>query len=596
LSDLQRQLLAEVTATEEPDHALSRIMHLVLRGATAEALVLFRRGARGQLADGPRLHRKWLALDEPLMRQLAESGRQACLENRAEVRQLDQPCSLTAVAVPVSLRESEGEALCAVVRRGESLNYSVAVLHLASAYLSLWHLRRDSTRTEWEAANAAALVEIVTRLLVCDNLPRACQQLAQDMQQYLRCQRVAVGLKSGNAWHCRLQAISGLAEFDRRSDLVRQVEAAMQEALVRDQLTSWPAPAGQHQATLAHKKLARLVDQAAIVSVPLRDVRGRVVGAWLLTGDEELATDVKRHHMIQASTPHVASCLQLVQRSERGPVSRLARRLWGPRRSWRLAAFIVTVVALGSLLLPCPYRVACNVRLEPVSRRYVAAPFAGTVRRTVCEPGQVVTRHQTLAHLDGREIRWELAGLLAEHQRADKQRQVALASHDTAAAQQAELRMQRLALRIQLLEHRSENLEVRSPIDGVLLRGDLKDAVGVPVTTGQTLFEVAPLNQMLAEIAIPDEEIHHLTEGSTVTIQLDAEPGRERTATLDSIHPLAEVVDGQNVFLGEAPLDNSDNRLRPGMAGRATLHGPRRPLAWNLFHKPWYFLLQRLGI
>ena len=257
----------------------------------------------------------------------------------------------------------------------------------------------------------------------------------------------------------------------------------------------------------------------------------------------------------------------------------------------------MVVAALGaSLLLPVAYPIRCSAQLQPVTRRFVAAPFAGAVKRTLCEPGQVVARDQMLAELDGREIRLELAGLLAEHQRADKERQVALATHDTPLAQQAELRMQRLALRIELLEQRSNHLEIRSPIHGVIVRGDLKDALGVPVTIGQTLFEVAPLGQMVAEIAIADAEIGHVPKGSAVTLWLDAEPGRERTLSLQRIHPAAEVLDAENVFVGEASLDNSDHALRPGMAGRATVWGPRRPLGWVLFHKPWYKLRNMLGV
>jgi hypothetical protein len=100
----------------------------------------------------------------------------------------------------------------------------------------------------------------------------------------------------------------------------------------------------------------------------------------------------------------------------------------------------------------------------------------------------------------------------------------------------------------------------------------------------------------MAEIAIPDEEIGHVREGCRVTLRLDAEPGQERQQTLKCVHPAAEMVDGQNVFVGQVPLDNSDNRLRPGMAGRATVFGPRRPLLWNLFHRPWYYLLGILGV
>ena len=127
------------------------------------------------------------------------------------------------------------------------------------------------------------------------------------------------------------------------------------------------------------------------------------------------------------------SPVRLVQQNQRGPMVRLGRRLWSQRRSWQFHGAIGTLVALCALLLiPFPYRIACDLRLQPVARRFVAAPFAGTVQRTICEPGQVVARDQLLAQLDDREIRWDLAGRLAEHQRADKERQVAVASHDTA--------------------------------------------------------------------------------------------------------------------------------------------------------------------
>jgi hypothetical protein len=101
---------------------------------------------------------------------------------------------------------------------------------------------------------------------------------------------------------------------------------------------------------------------------------------------------------------------------------------------------------------------------------------------------------------------------------------------------------------------------------------------------------------MLAEIAIPDEEIHYVPDSCQVTLRLDAEPGRKRQLQLARIHPAAEVVDDQNVFVGEVPVENTDNQLRPGMAGRATVWGPRRPLIWNLLHKPWNLLVRSLGM
>jgi multidrug resistance efflux pump len=65
-------------------------------------------------------------------------------------------------------------------------------------------------------------------------------------------------------------------------------------------------------------------------------------------------------------------------------------------------------------------------------------------------------------------------------------------------------------------------LDIKSPIDGVVISGDLKRAEGAPVAIGQTLYEIAPLDRMVAEVAIPDDEISRVRLAQSVTINLDA--------------------------------------------------------------------------
>src|SRR5581483_4853647 len=96
--------------------------------------------------------------------------------------------------------------------------------------------------------------------------------------------------------------------------------------------------------------------------------------------------------------------------------------LWGWRR-------LATAAAIASLVLAVPleYRISCSFTLEPVSRRFVAAPFEGIFEKSLVKPGDMVQRGQLLARMDGREVRWELAGLDADRSRADKSRDSNLA-------------------------------------------------------------------------------------------------------------------------------------------------------------------------
>ena len=49
-----------------------------------------------------------------------------------------------------------------------------------------------------------------------------------------------------------------------------------------------------------------------------------------------------------------------------------------------------------------------------------------------------------------------------------------------------------------------------------------------------------------------------------------------------------------DLFLIPSMDREADYRFRPGMSGSARIDGPKRPLGWNLFHKPWEFLVSRL--
>ena len=89
------------------------------------------------------------------------------------------------------------------------------------------------------------------------------------------------------------------------------------------------------------------------------------------------------------------------------------------------------------------------------------------------------------SRIDAREIQWELDGLLAEYRRVTKTRDSALANRQVAEAQLAKLEMDRIELRTQLLEHRIRHLEIKSPIDGVVVSESVD--VGQFVSMGSRL-------------------------------------------------------------------------------------------------------------
>lgn len=533
-----------------------------------------------------------------LAAQVQQWGERACREGETGVYALEKLPGLAVIVVPVVRRGCPPDAIAAMVMTSKNNGEStVSILQLFSTHVTLWRVLKDGIATEAEADSAAALLELLLRAQSHEDFDHAALALASELQEYLSCRRVVVGVQVRPGGAVRIAAVSGMPQFERRTQWSRAVEAALEEALIRDALTVWPPLSqAERHAALAHQRLSELCDNACVVSSPLRSEDGNAIGAWLFIGDQQTLSTRKTLSFVRAAESSVACTLELVRRAAPGRIARLTRTLLGKNRGWRLkiavaAAALLTVAAL----LPVTYNVRCDCETQPVVRRFVSAPFDATLEEALVRPGDIVKAQQKLAQLDGREVRWELASLEAEYQGEAKKRDAALASGNAAEAQLARLGMERIELRRRLLDHRSHNLEVRSPLSGIVISGELDRAEGAPLATGQVLFEIAPLERMIVEVGVPESEIAYVDQGMTVQIALDAYPGRAWQGKVQKIHPRAEAGDYQTVFIAEVELDNRVGALRPGMHGTAWVASHRYPLAWNLLHKAWESLRSNLA-
>src|SRR5262245_43770870 len=76
-------------------------------------------------------------------------------------------------------------------------------------------------RAESEAQFAAVVLDLINKLAPAEDLPEAARSLVGELQEYFACQRVAFGLCRKPGQSCRVIALSGLAQFDPRSEFVR---------------------------------------------------------------------------------------------------------------------------------------------------------------------------------------------------------------------------------------------------------------------------------------------------------------------------------------------------------------------------------------
>ena len=108
---------------------------------------------------------------------------------------------------------------------------------------------------------------------------------------------------------------------------------------------------------------------------------------------------------------------------------------------------------------------------------------------------------------------------------------------------------------------------------------------GAPVTVGQALFEVAPLDRVKLELAIREDDSAWVKSQLKVKARLDADLQQSLEGMIEKVHPRAEIRDNSNVFIAFTEIDNAADRLRPGMQGKAWIQAGYRPLGWIWLHK-----------
>ena len=597
--DIQRSLFKAIGTNENREEVLAGILHVLMESLRPVGILYCQRDGNNELTSQPQWSPAGTGnIQSRLRERLVVFCGVACQQGELQINDLDEQNRLVAFTVPVFLRGKPTEAIGLIFpKTSVEIDRIAGVLHVVAAHITLADVLEESKTAESESKNTAALLELLGKCQSRYNLKQGCVTLVNDLQEFLQCDRVALGLCGSRRKSCRLIAVSGLSQFDKRSEFTSSIEGALDEAILREKVTRWP-PTGDsdRSATLAHQRVCEITNLSGVISSALYDDRGSLVGAWLFFGTRGFVQSEDTSVFLRASQRQIGSSLQLMQRAEINPISRgahvFARMLSGRRA--RVAVLTICLL-IATMFVPVKYKVGCDCQIQPVVRRFVAAPYDGKLEKTMVEPGDEVVAGESLARMDGRELRWELAGLEADYNRAEKGRDASMAVDSVAKAQQASLEMERLQLKIQLVNNRLERLEIRSPLDGIVIAGDLKKTEGAPLSVGQSMFEISPLDKMIVEVEIPEREVLHIEVGQEVVFRVDAYPGRKWPGTISKIFPRAEMRDHESVYIAETNLDNHSGELRPGMMGQAKVISARHALGWNLFHKPYESLCMFVG-
>ena len=210
-----------------------------------------------------------------------------------------------------------------------------------------------------------------------------------------------------------------------------------------------------------------------------------------------------------------------------------------------------------------PHRIELNRALL-----VVALPRALT-------PGPTV-----LAEMDTLDVRDQLYTARQELVTYRQRKLAAQAERKTGEAQLYAAQEKGAAKQIELYERRLREARLVAAISGQVAQGDRRDLVGREVQRGDVLFEVAQVDTLRAELAVPEDQIREIEPGQTGELATKSYPGISLPFTVERISPSAEVKDGENIFRVRASLDGQPKWLLPGMEGLARVKLDERRYAY----------------
>ncbi len=515
---------------------------------------------------------------------LAATARTAVVQRRVVVHGANGHGRI-AVPLPTTPGLSGAVALEIADPSGPEFRGAVDRLRSAAAWLGVL-ARGDAAKDR-----LLKVTELIGTSLEHDSFRAAATAVATELATRLLCDRVSIGFVQRG--QMVVEALSHSATFDPRSNLIRDLGLAMDEAADQDATVAHPAPSeAPARIERAHEHVARTYGSGSVWTVPVAR-GGRVIGAFSFERDPLEAVDAETIQLCEDTTALVGPILQLKRAADarllerwRESIRTHLSHLFGPEHpTLKLAAIAAVVLLLVLAFARADYRIAADATLEGRVQRAVVAGLEGYIAEANARAGDLVRKGQILGRLDTRDLVLEQKKLLAHREQLRRAYREALAGHDRI---QLNIRSAKLAQAEAQLELLGENLSrtrLIAPFDGIVVKGDLSQSLGSPVDKGTVLFEVAPLEGYRIILKVDERQIADVTRGARGELALTALPGHPLPLTVDRITPVSVTEDGRNYFRVEASLDQGADSMRPGMEGVAKIRIGRRPLIWIWTHE-----------
>jgi RND family efflux transporter MFP subunit len=470
-------------------------------------------------------------------------------------------------------------------------------LQWGCGWLEAYLRRADQGGSSAATDRLSRLLELTATALEHDRFRAAAMALVTELAIQTGCDRVGLGLRKGK--HTKIYAVSHTAQFGEQTNLVRAITQAMDEALDQLETIIYPQAEGERLVTRAHGLLAEAGGAQSICTVVMSS-GDTVLGALTFEHTDGQTFDHETIELLEHVAVLLGPVLEMKRRDDRWLITKSAESLRnlvmkfiGPRHyATKLIGLLLGGLFVFLSLAEGDYRVTADAVLEGAVQRVMVAPINGFISEAQARAGDVVKQDQVLFSIDDRDLRLEYLKWSSQKEQVDRRYRDALAAKNRSEVNIFKAQLDQAEAQLDLLEEQIARTQVAAPFDGIVVSGDLSQRLGSPVSRGEVLVSIAPLNAYRVVLRVDERRIADLKQGQVGQLILKSLPQDQFSFVVEKITPVSEAMEGRNRFRVEARLTEGMELLRPGMEGSGKIIVDRRSLQWIWTHEitEWFKL------
>jgi multidrug resistance efflux pump len=444
-------------------------------------------------------------------------------------------------------------------------------LELTSSWLSLYEMRLTLQRRQADLRRLRVTMETLVAVNEQERFAGTAMTLCNEVSSRWQADRVGIGLLKGR--YIKLKALSHTEKFSRKQKLVQDIEAAMEECIDQNVEIIHPAPENATYVSRACNEMCKLHGPSSLVLMPLRRA-GEPMAVLMVQRPVDRPFSLEELEALRLACDLTTPRVAVLEQHDKWVGAKLAegikksgRWIVGPKHTWaKLIVLGVIAVGLFICLAEGDRQAEAPFTLQASQKQVVSAPFNGRLVGVTHRPGDKVLAGDTLAQIRTDDIDDKMAYALAQLDGFERQASEAKSSRDTVRQQLAEAKAREVGAQIRLLQRQRQLATITAPIDGTVLSKDWTQNL-TEVQVGQELFEVAPVDRIWAELAVPEDQIADVEPGMYGELASVGYPDQKVRFRVERINPAAEVVDQKNIFRVRVELLDRRGWMRIGVEG-----------------------------